>query len=335
MALKDGLQAVRDSAANADQRNQETLEAVHETLEQIVNKLAELETSTAGHQIAANMAQQAMAPQQAAPQPVPGPDWAADAVHPEEGAQQASQTFFDPHGAFSDSLFEPSQAQEPKAFSPEPAMPDLGSPVSSPDPTPAPAQPLPDFAAGGMEGDDDFIAAARRAAHAAASRAGSPDAKPVPKPGANSRFKLSLPFLKGEKIPPPVTYVGGKPVTEQRPAAANSNKRKKLILAGIVLLAAVSAFTFNILARSPKPVKQTTSIEKPLTNDQVQAVEKAANLTAHPIPPGHAVRARQGRAAGRCHGAAVVRARRGRREHQGHAQCRRDRRRQPGGNAQL
>lgn len=282
MALKDGLQAVRDSAANSDQRNQETLEAVHETLEQIVNKLAELETSTAGHQIAANMAQQAMAPQPAAAQPAPGPAWAADAVHPVSGSQQASQTFFDPHGAFSDSLFEPHQAQEPKAFSPEPVMPDLASPASSQDPTPAPAQPLPDFAAGGMEGDDDFIAAARRAAHAAASRTNSPDAKPVPKPGANSRFKLSLPFLKGEKSPPPVTYVGGKPVAEQKPTAANSNKRKKLILAGIVLLAAVSAFTFNILARSSKPAKQTTSIEQPLASDQAQALEKVASLPAHP-----------------------------------------------------
>ncbi len=51
-ALRDGLAAVRDSAANADQRNQETLVAVHETLEQIVEKLAELETSAAGHQVA-------------------------------------------------------------------------------------------------------------------------------------------------------------------------------------------------------------------------------------------------------------------------------------------
>ena len=38
-ALEDGLQAVRESAIGADKRNQETLQAVHDTLEQIVTKL--------------------------------------------------------------------------------------------------------------------------------------------------------------------------------------------------------------------------------------------------------------------------------------------------------
>ena len=42
-ALEEGLHAVRASAASSERRNQETLEAVHETLEQIVNKLAEME----------------------------------------------------------------------------------------------------------------------------------------------------------------------------------------------------------------------------------------------------------------------------------------------------
>ncbi len=57
-ALEQGLRAVRESAENSDRRSQETLEAVHETLEQIVGKLAELETSAAGHQLAVNLAQQ-------------------------------------------------------------------------------------------------------------------------------------------------------------------------------------------------------------------------------------------------------------------------------------
>jgi localization factor PodJL len=53
MALQDGLQAVKSAAEHADQRNQETLEAVHETLEQIVGKLAELETAAIGQRVAA------------------------------------------------------------------------------------------------------------------------------------------------------------------------------------------------------------------------------------------------------------------------------------------
>jgi localization factor PodJL len=47
LALEQGLRAVRESADQSDRRSQETLEAVHETLEQIVTKLAELETSAA------------------------------------------------------------------------------------------------------------------------------------------------------------------------------------------------------------------------------------------------------------------------------------------------
>ena len=56
-ALEDGLQAVRESAIGADKRNQETLQAVHDTLEQIVTKLAELETAAVGQQVAAAAAQ--------------------------------------------------------------------------------------------------------------------------------------------------------------------------------------------------------------------------------------------------------------------------------------
>ena len=48
---------MRESAIGADKRNQETLRAVHDTLEQIVTKLAELETAAVGQQVAAAAAQ--------------------------------------------------------------------------------------------------------------------------------------------------------------------------------------------------------------------------------------------------------------------------------------
>ncbi len=51
-ALEQGLQAVREAAESSDQRNQETLMALHETLEHIVGKLSELETATIGQRIA-------------------------------------------------------------------------------------------------------------------------------------------------------------------------------------------------------------------------------------------------------------------------------------------
>jgi localization factor PodJL len=47
-ALEEGLRAVRDSSIGADRRNQETLAAVHETLSQIVEKIAELEGNSRG-----------------------------------------------------------------------------------------------------------------------------------------------------------------------------------------------------------------------------------------------------------------------------------------------
>lgn len=273
-ALEDGLRAVRDSAASADQRNQETLEAVHETLEQIVSKLAELETASAGHQLAATMAQQAREPSAAPPPP-------------------AAAGFFDPTGAFVGPAFE----AQPPTIEPQPVMPDMGhSSPQMPDfgpmaaAPPAQPPPMPDFSAGGTlspEPADDFIAAARRAAQAAATRGSSatPDVKPVLKAGTNSRFKLSLPFLKGDQKPKPVTYVGGKPVADVTPvAAAGSSNRRKLILAGIVLLAAVSAFTFSMMARSSKPDKQSSAIEM----QGPSATQQAAPAVAVDMPPGPA-----------------------------------------------
>ncbi|MCB1379306.1 MAG: SEL1-like repeat protein [Alphaproteobacteria bacterium] len=296
-ALEDGLRAVRESAANADQRNQETLEAVHETLEQIVNKLAELETSAAGHQFAANMAQQ------------PGASGAAPAAsdrlwkteQPEAGvaterAEAANLSgFFDPAGAFPNVSFgvPPQPVAQPASA---PTVPDfsLNAPaVDAEEPMvshPAPSTPGPDFAAGGtagMEPGDDFIAAARRAAQAAASRSNvvGADSKPALKAGANSRFKFSLPFLKGEKQQKPITYVGGKPVVEENPKTArNTNKRRKLILAGIVLLAAVSAVTFNMLAKSTKPVKQSSAIEMPV-DSLPAAIAPQVAMEPAPVAP--------------------------------------------------
>ena len=58
--MQDGLQAVRAASENADSRNQETLEAVHETLEQIVTKLAELETAAIGQRVAQAVASPAV-----------------------------------------------------------------------------------------------------------------------------------------------------------------------------------------------------------------------------------------------------------------------------------
>ncbi len=223
-ALEDGLRAVRDSAAASDQRNQETLEAVHETLEQIVNKLAELETAAAGHQLALNMAQQAEEPLNTAPL-WPAPQTVAEPLQP---------------------FASPVEMQEEAPAQPvsEPRTADYSQDVGD------------QFAPA-----DDFIAAARRAAQAALTQTNvlHPEIKPGLKPGANRRFELPTPFRKR----------GGKLVAASK-QASNDNSKRKLVLAGLILLAAVSAFTFNIM-RQTKPLKQSTAIEsvvKPVAHVQ-------------------------------------------------------------------
>lgn len=225
-ALEDGLRAVRESAAASDQRNQETLEAVHETLEQIVNKLAELETAAAGHQLALNMAQQA------------------------EEQRNTAQLW----PASAQAVSEPPQPFTNLADVQDAAPP--AQPVSEPQAAEYPPYENDQFAPA-----DDFIAAARRAAQAALTHTNvlHPEIKPVLKPGANRRFVLPTTFRKrGGKLVPPI-----KP-------ASNDNSKRKLVLAGLILLAAVSAFTFNMM-RQTKPLKQSTAIEsvvKPVAHVQ-------------------------------------------------------------------
>jgi localization factor PodJL len=266
-AMEEGLRAVRESAAHAEQRNQETLEAVHETLEQIVNKLAELETASAGHQLAANLAQQAAA------------------QHGHEGTPPA---FFDPTGSFAQPGFSAPAAatravereSQPMADAPSEAEEEdqaaagAGYQDASPSEAMAPAGTTEPDAAGdaaaGLTAGDDFIAAARRAAQAAATRQSTLRAEPQDGGPAAPRRKrgLSLPFRKrASKLPDPITFVDGKPVVDKKPAANGApnieRTRKRLVLAGIVLLAAASAFAFNMLAKS-KVNRQSSAIESPV-----------------------------------------------------------------------
>lgn len=196
-ALEQGLQAVRESAAAADRRNQQTLGAVQETLAQIVAKIAQLESS----------------PPAAAPQATP------EAAPPGE----------DPTGLL-------------ETVRPE-AAPSREAPQAEP------GAPQPSLAAG-----DDFIAAARRAAQAAASRPSVLRAEygALAEPAEKER---GLSFLKRRKA--------------AAPAPAAPGQRKRLLLFGIVLLTAVSAFAFNMLVKS-------TPGTAPVVIDQPAAPKKSS-----------------------------------------------------------
>jgi localization factor PodJL len=291
-AMEEGLRAVRESAANAEQRNQETLEAVHETLEQIVSKLAELETAAAGHQLALNMAQQAGEPAQ----PLASPPLPEASAAPAIGIQPQ---FYDPDGVFEQQPFDgpagtaaawsssqpaPAGTQSDAAGAqsniPEPPQPRIPEFAGT-----APQPSVPDTAASASPGGDDFIAAARRAAQAAASRSNitASETKTMAVPSLQKPSAFSI--FRKKQTPAPITYVNGQPVSERPAALTNENKRRKLVLAGIVLLAAVSAFAFNILGK-PKVVKQTSSLDAPAL-----MVPGVPGSSHHTIPSQSAVNA--------------------------------------------
>ncbi|MFN4141825.1 MAG: hypothetical protein ACK4HL_08265, partial [Aestuariivirga sp.] len=228
-ALEEGLRAVRESAASADERNQETLQAVHETLAQIVQRLAEFDAQPAQPQDTAHE------------QPV-------SAVLPKPPAEPEKTN------AFASLTPEQVQAGFEAAASAAAAVPEAASAASAP-----------------LSAGDDFIAAARRAAQAAASRPSALRAEytAVQEP-AKPKRSFSLPFLRKKSKPAEPILAGDLPPPAPAEApkavkAANENRarRRQLVLLGIVLLAAASAFAFNMLAKPGKLPGQTSGVEEP------------------------------------------------------------------------
>ena len=218
MALETGLKAVRAASEASDHRNQETLEAVHETLEQIVSKLTELETAHIGHRLS-----QAAAPALYEPQPMPS--------HVEPVAPAAP--LHEPVAPF--------LSAAPSGFDHQPA---LGMPHEVENA--AVESPAVDGGIG------DIVAAARRLHQAAqigknnlgATSAGARPTKPVKK-------AFSIPFLtarSGKTVQPPISVtaplvVDGGEVGQRalfaglKAAQANEGSRKRLIVVGALLFA--------------------------------------------------------------------------------------------------
>ena len=231
-ALEDGLRAVRDSAASAERRNQDTLAAVHETLSQIVDKIAELESPARGPRLAAQSAPEAYAPDQKR-----GPRFASP---------PAASPGYAPESA-------PIRTEEEPAPPPMPAN-DTAPQAGSPAPEPIPA-------------GDDFIAAARRAAQAASLRPSTLRAEFGPMLTAAEEERNSLfSRLRWRESQPTGLDALRAPVKDPRAAS-----RRRLLLAGVVLLAAVSAFAFNMLVNKPAPSVPPTAIEGPAEIPQGEA----------------------------------------------------------------
>ena len=208
-ALEDGLSAIRESVGASERRHQDTFEAVHETLAEIVEKISELESAARAAPV------QAAAPATVSPQPEP-----------------------------------PVEAQA--------AAP---APVTTDD-TGVQAPPL---------GGDDYIAAARRAAQAAATRPSALRAEyaVLTQPAAEQKpSKLSfLQRLRGRRVD---TAPKAEPAAQ---ANAPAGARRTLILAGfVVLVAAAALFTYRTFSAPPTAVQQSGRIEVPVRPAVVASV---------------------------------------------------------------
>jgi len=268
-ALEEALGALRQQCAEMDQQTEETFGALHDTLEEIINKLTSLE---AGQHAFVEAAAASAGP---APQP-PAP-FAAPSEEPliMEAPPQAWQTAVQEHLA--------KVQVDLEAHDPRPA------PELQPGDAAGPEDPASDlfveaeeasrentaYAAPSAEfspEDDDFIAAARRAAQAAAqgSRLGigrlpfsgsqSGGRKAQVKGGFN-KFSFSL-FRR----PPALKPRHPKGLTENIAAAADSTTlppetgRRRLLLAALLLLAAVSAYALRGQKETP-PASQPPPTE--------------------------------------------------------------------------
>jgi localization factor PodJL len=249
--LEDGLRAVRESAVNADQRNQETLEAVHDTLEQIVEKLAELETAAVGHQIAQATLHAAEAQPAAA-----APAWSTSSPAFTEPQEPAFEASFEP-----EPRFDPQEQAETSSAASWAASPQQQW------------QPQPDAAA--EQPADDYIAAARRAALAAAHSNVLAGAIPASAPADIKTGKgifSGLSFKRKRETSAWQATMEERRAPEIRPAAVapQSNWRRTLFLAGVVLLLGAGAWTLSSV--TGKPAKSLSQAE-PADASQVASAQ--------------------------------------------------------------
>ncbi len=306
-ALKDGLSAVKASAEISDQRNQETLGAVHDTLEQIIEKLTDLEQQDTAAPNVTDIADQA--PTFAA-EVQPSDPSHADITDPPATAQSAAA---DPDDVADldpfDTQFQPASVIHAPSVPEGLSDPDFtapqattladepSAPLSSESQPPSEPQQdtLPD------SGREDFIAAARRAAQSAAPQSIGTRMSGLsltPKRGENdtdegeekSGSKFSLPFLRRSKSTQDsdedVSAAVFNSIDSQADEAGVNGKRRQLILAGLILLAAVSAYSIGGIGKK--------SILPRLAPGKTSALEQPTKMSLQSSPqtvqPGSVIR---------------------------------------------
>jgi localization factor PodJL len=283
VALEEALAAVRDHAARSDQQTQETLHAVHETLEEIVNKLADLE---AGQQAVLEERHVAASASAATPASPLGSETDRASAASEAQAWQSVKHPAGEHRAPADEGLQaahggPEAAAESSAamdffVEPQAGIVEFQNP-DAPQHSHAPAS------------DDDYIAAARRAAQAAAqgSRLGmgklpygeQNGTKLATKTRRGFSFSLfrKAPALK-PRHPPGVSETVA--VAADSAALPQERGRKRLLLAALLLLAAVSGVALRNGFKEPAQGPQQSEPAKPSPH---AGASKGATLQGDPL----------------------------------------------------
>ena len=257
-AIEQGLQALRTSAENADQRNQETLEAVHETLEKVITRLVALEDA-AGEEAPGGMAPGSSPvppgaasetrkvsseldelklppiPPMPSPQGFGAPDAAEKADEPAWKAAVDAKSAEQMQELFADG------AQE---------LPSLGELPDSPPAADGTEQGSVPPGGDNAARRNDFIAAARRAAQVAA--------EPEKADTGSGPFKALRLIRRGKNAPEALDAPEALEAAEAGAAAGKS--RRPLILAAIVLLMIGAASAYKFVGgsdSSPDPVEVT------------------------------------------------------------------------------
>ncbi len=295
MALEAGLKAVREASHSADSRNQETLEAVHETLEQIVAKLSELETATIGQRVA-----QAANPTTQPAAYVADPFNAASLDHsPDLQAHPFELQSETP--AINPEVEEIFPTVNSNPFE---ATPDVSFQGHNPFEAVIKASHGADGALAGTSApDDDYILMARRAHQAANSQKSilsgiSPGMAKLSEGSSKKLLSFKMPFKKGTKSAKDQTLAGDLKMLPEIKAANNNpaGTRKTLILSGILALGLFAFFVTKNMMVSPimAPVATPVVVEQPAATPvqpEVMAPAPApivvmpdATATTQPVP---------------------------------------------------
>ncbi len=317
-ALQDGLAAVKANAETADQRTQATLEAVHETLAQIITKLSEVDSqSSAAAQPASSAAIDTSAQTDevdaltasiaastaaitAEAQAAPAHPTSADEPAQDDTANAAVQP------SHADALADVSAADAAMGSSPaaenQPAAPQQASSgdtdwltvvrshmrqnhgVSSDVPMSMSPQTMATTGNTSAPGSQvDFIAAARQAASGNVDGQGNAalDAAPADFGGFDPHAGDANPeqHMFSSAVSRKDRSAGTKSSTK------SGSSRKRLILAAAVLLAAVSAYTSNSGLFTANPNKESsaaapaaTSMTEPAKQQQLQPATARIDL---------------------------------------------------------